>query len=211
MSNTPSDLTLAGLVHDLCNVFETINDAADLLDDDPKQVRLAATIRRSVNRGTRILNSFAESSRALHELDAILDGATESARDYLHAVRGPEIEFVRNVEGGLRLDGHPAAWERVFVNLFMNAAQAMDGGGTVEITARASDEGIEILVEDCGPGISPKVLPNIFQPRFSTRAKRSGLGLHIVQTIVKEHRGAVTASNRPSGQGARFHIQLPRP
>jgi signal transduction histidine kinase len=203
------DLTVEGLVHDLNNVFETINEAAELLDKDGKQSKLAGALRRSVRRGTRILGSFAEQSQASLDIDLILDGAVEFARDFLHAVKGPTIEFQRTIEEGLRLRGNPAGWERVFVNLFLNAAQAMDEGGEVTVTASRGDAGIEVLVSDNGPGISPKVLPNIFEPRFSTRAKRSGLGLHIVQTIVQKNGGTVSASNCPSGRGAMFHIVLP--
>jgi signal transduction histidine kinase len=99
------------------------------------------------------------------------------------------------------------------MNLFLNAAQAMAQaeqaeGGAVEITAYRIPEGIEIVVEDNGPGISAKVLPRIFEPGVSTRARRSGLGLAIVKTIVERHGGAITAANRPNAQGARFHIHL---
>lgn len=204
------DLTLEGLVHDLRNVLETISDAADVISTDPKHAKLAGAIRRSVQRGARMLTSFHESSLALLELDIILDMAIECSRDFIQAVKGPAIEFTREIEPGLRLRGNPAAWERVFMNLFLNAAQAMEGEGTVSITAREGEQGIEIIVEDSGPGISPKVLPRIFEPHFSTRAKRSGLGLHIVQTIVVQHGGEIAASNRPSGQGAMFRITLPR-
>jgi signal transduction histidine kinase len=209
-SQTPQDLTLAGLVHDLNNVFETIGEAAEMLSADAKHAKLAATIRRSVNRGSRILSSFFESSLAQLEFETIHDGAVEFATDFLRAVKGPAIEFPRSIDGGIRLNGNPAAWERVLINLFLNAAQAMDKDGTVEVTARQSESEIEITVEDDGPGISPRILPNIFEPHFSTRARRSGLGLHIVQTIVTQHGGTVVASNRPSGQGACFRISVPR-
>jgi signal transduction histidine kinase len=99
-------------------------------------------------------------------------------------------------------------------NLFLNAAQAIAQGGTedrgsIEIAAARAGSAIEITVADSGPGIHPKILPRIFEPRFSTRAKRSGLGLHIVQTIVRQNGGEVTAANRPSGEGAQFRITLP--
>jgi len=203
------DLTLEGLVHDLRNVLETISDAADLVTGDSKNLKLAATIRRNVQRGTRILASFHESSLALLDIDTILDNAIESAGEFVAAVHGPAISFSRKIESGLRLRGNPAAWERVFTNLFLNAAQAMEDDGTVEIAASHSEQSIEIRVEDSGPGISPKILPRIFEPHFSTRAKRSGLGLHIVQTIVQQHGGAIVASNRPQGRGAIFLITVP--
>ncbi|MBM3812732.1 MAG: HAMP domain-containing histidine kinase [Acidimicrobiia bacterium] len=209
-TQSPADLTLEGLVHDLNNVFETIQEAADLLAKDAKHARLAAALRRGVSRGTRILGSYLEYSQELLDFELILDTATEFAHDFLRAVKGPRIEFIRKLEPGLRLRGNPAAWERVLVNLILNAAQAMESDGTVEITATRTAASIEITITDDGPGISPKVLPQIFEPRFSTRAKRSGLGLHIVKTIVENNGGSVTAANGHSGRGAVFHIQLPQ-
>ena len=213
MAEHTKDLTLEGLVHDLNNIFETIQDAADLLAKDSRHARVAASLQRSVNRGSRLLSSFVEHTQASLDLDLILDNATEFARDFLQAVKGPRIDFVRNIEGGLRLRGNAASWERVFVNLFLNAAQAIgqtgeDAGGTLEITAARSEEGIRITVADDGPGISAKILPRIFEPGFSTRARRSGLGLHIVKTIVESNGGTVEASNCSSGKGAQFHIAL---
>lgn len=216
MSTTPApeetavqtDLTLEGLVHDLRNVFENIYQTSELLAKDPKYAKVAATLQRDATQGARILSSYFEQSQASLDLDAILDSATDFARDFVRLKRGMQLEFTRRIEDGIRLRGNAAAWERVFMNLFLNAAQAMEEGGTVEIAAARTPRGIEITVADDGPGISPKILPRIFEPRFSTRAKRSGLGLHIVKTIVEERGGEVEASNRPNGQGAQFLIVL---
>ena len=68
---------------------------------------------------------------------------------------------------------------------------------------------LQIEVCDSGPGIDPKILLNIFQPGFSTRSNSSGLGLHIVRTIVEEHGGSVSAANREDRQGAHFTIRIP--
>lgn len=210
MGENDADLTLEGLIHDLRNVFETIADSAEQISKDPKHTRAAGRIQRSVRQGDRILSSFVEQTQASLDLDVILDGALEFTRNFLQARVGPKIDFVRTIEPGLRLRGNPAAWERVLMNLFMNAAQALgENGGLIEITACRTEQGVEIIVADNGPGISPKILPRIFEPRFSTRAKRSGLGLHIVRTIVESSGGAVTACNRPNGQGAEIHINLP--
>lgn len=203
------DLTLEGLVHDLNNVFDTIQDAAEIISKDPKYSRLAATLRRSSARGSRILSSYFEHSQAGLELDQVLSHAIEFARDSLLAVKGPQFEFTLNLEPGLRLRGHPAAWERVFANLFLNAAQAKGADGMVVVSATRGPAGTEITVIDDGPGISLQNLPRIFEARFSTRAKRSGLGLHIARTIVEQNGGAITASNLPGGRGAQFHIVLP--
>jgi signal transduction histidine kinase len=66
---------------------------------------------------------------------------------------------------------------------------------------------VEIVVRDEGPGIAPEILAGIFKPHVSTRG--SGLGLHIVETIVKQDGGEVRASNRAEGRGAEFTITIP--
>lgn len=205
------DLTLAGLVHDLNNVFETLNEAAELLAADAKWAGLAAAIERSVERGRRLVDCYRESSASQADLDRTVHSAIEFTRDFLHAVHGPPIEFKSSIEPGFRISGGAANWERVFVNLFTNAAQAMPGGGTIEISARRAGSLIEIAVGDTGRGIPPEILPRIFQPRFSTKAAPSGLGLHIVESIVKENGGTVCASGRPDGPGAVFRIDVPAP
>jgi signal transduction histidine kinase len=210
MTDIDPNLSFEGLVHDLRNIFETILDTAETIGRDAKHLRAANRIQRCVQQGERMLSSLVEQKQASLDLDVILDDALEFARTFLQIRSGAKIEFVRSVEQGLRLRGNPAAWERVFMNLFLNAAQAMpEEGGTVEIKASRTDTAIEIDVSDNGPGISPKILPRIFEAHFSTRAKRSGLGLHIVKSIVESYGGQVAAANRPEGTGAFFHITLP--
>jgi signal transduction histidine kinase len=208
--NQQPDLDLEGLVHDLNNVFETITEAADLLQMDPSWRDLAATIHRSLDRGRRLVGSYVETTRGAQEFDEILDRAVEFTTDFLTAIHRPKITFERRVEADLRLPGTAASWERVLVNLFTNAAHAMQRGGTVEVTAaRTPDRGIELTVADEGTGIQDELLSKIFTPRFSTKSARSGLGLHIVASIVKGNGGTVTAANRETGKGAVFTIRLP--
>ncbi|MCC6539515.1 MAG: HAMP domain-containing histidine kinase [Bryobacterales bacterium] len=205
-----SDLSLDGLVHDLNNIFENLLQTSELLARDPKYAKAAASLQRNITQGQRILTSYFEQSQASLELETILDQATDFARDFVRLKRGTQLEFERRLEEGLRLRGNPAAWERVFMNLFLNAAQALEGDGVVEIAAARTPRGVEITVSDNGPGISPKILPRVFEPGVSTRAKRSGLGLHIVKSLVEQFGGTVEAANRPNGQGAMFLIVLPQ-
>lgn len=202
------DFTLAALVHDLKNVFETIGEAAELLADDQRWSEVAAAIDRAVERGQRITNSFQEAAGTF-ELDAILGNAIQSTTDFLLASRTPSLDFVRNVEPGIRLAGRPASWERVFLNLFLNSAREMRKGGTIEISAARRGETVEILVTDTGPGIPNEILGQIFRRGFSTDRSRTGLGLSIVEAIVREHGGEVIAGNRDDRNGARIAITVP--
>ena len=204
-----TDLTLEGLVHDLNNVFETISEAADLLESDPKWAKVAGAIHRSVSRGQRIVGSYSASTRAEQEFGAILETSIEFARDLLAAVRAPAVEFV--CEPGTQVVGSTASWERVLLNLFMNAAQAMKQGGVISITASRKGNETEICVADSGPGIPPEILPQIFEPHFSTKSASPGLGLHIVKSLVSQNGGSVSARNRTDASGAAFHIRIPFP
>ena len=100
----------------------------------------------------------------------------------------------------------------MFANLFLNAAQAMRKPGRIEIGAEQGDGSLKITVADNGPGIPVDILPRVFRAHVSTNtnnARRSGLGLHIVLTIVKKYSGRVTAANRENRTGAVFTILLP--
>lgn len=200
---------LAGLAHDLNNVFETIAEAAELLSDEKHSQPLAAAIARSVERGRRLVDGLADQHLAPIDLAVVVDRAADFVRDLTGLLGRPEVCVLRQFDPGLHLRGPGSEWERVFMNLFLNAAQAMPAGGVITVHALSQSGGHEIHVADEGPGISAEILPRIFEPNFSTRRQHPGLGLHIVDTIVRRHGGAIRAANRSTRSGARFSILLP--
>jgi len=196
-----ADLTLEGLVHDLNNVFQTIAESAELLEEDPRWEKLAHTLQRSAGRGHRIAHSILETNRSATELAPIIENASQFCQDYLECANGPKMDFCSEIDAEFRLKGDAAGWERVFVNLFLNSAQA--GAKNVRIRAQGS----EIVVSDDGPGIAVELLPTIFNPRVSTKSIISGLGLYVVQSIVEQNGGSVMAGNGMAG-GAVFTLSL---
>ncbi len=99
--------------------------------------------------------------------------------------------------------------KRVFINLFENAVEAMGGKGRITVAAAMTTAGMaRISVCDDGPGVSAEDVPKLFQPDFSRKKKKSGLGLAIVQRIIKDHGGSIRAENNQP-RGARFIIELP--
>lgn len=196
-----AELNLEGLIHDLNNVFQAISDSAGLIASDAKWKRVAATLERGVERGRRIAGSIVESSRASTELALVVESAFESASDYLECTHGPTVEFESRVEAGFRLPGSAAAWERVLVNLFLNAAEA----GAKRVAVCASER--EISIDDDGAGIAQDLLPRIFEPHVSSKSGLSGMGLSIVQSIVEKNGWHVSARNREAG-GASFTINV---
>ncbi len=201
------DLTLAGLAHDLNNVFQTLVDAADLLSEDPRWEPLSATILRSVGRGKMIAAGIRAGGGPGTPFEQILGHAISFVEDAIDAARGPQIRFTCDVEPGILLGGN-WAWERVLINLFLNSMRAMPRGGTIYVAARHRGEAIEIAVSDEGSGIPPEIARDLFAPHVSGSAS-TGLGLHIVETIVTQDGGHIRAGNRPDGPGAEFVITLP--
>lgn len=102
--------------------------------------------------------------------------------------------------------------EQVLVNLFVNAADAMDahGGGTLHVSTAAEDGALAVRVTDTGPGIPADKLADIWAPFYTTKelGRGTGLGLSISKEIIEGHGGTITAENRPEG-GALFCIRLP--
>jgi two-component system, NtrC family, nitrogen regulation sensor histidine kinase NtrY len=99
--------------------------------------------------------------------------------------------------------------KRVFINLFENAVEAMGGRGRILVAAKMTASGMaQIEVADEGPGIAAEDVPKLFEPEFSRKKTKSGLGLAIVLRIIKDHRGTISVSkNEP--HGARFTVELP--
>jgi len=205
--NQATDLTLPCLVHDLNNIFQTLVEAADLLAVDPRWAPVSAVILRSIEPGKGITDSMQQVEQEPATFEAILGNAIAFTQDSLIGGRSPAVRFVCDVEPGIELR-RTWAWERVLINLFSNAVRAMPEGGTIYVSATTANDRAEILVRDEGAGIAPELLADLFRPHVSTKAL-GGLGLHIVETIVKQDDGEVMASNCPDGRGAEFRISIP--
>ncbi len=189
MKNDP--LSMAGLVHDLNNVFQTLVGVAMQLEENPESAELAATVLRSVERGQRIATGMQNGNASSADFAAILDRAEGFLTDFQAAARGPAVRIARSVDPGIELDGQ-WAWERVLINLFLNSGRAMPGGGTICVTARNGRQGVEIVVADEGSGIAEEVREHLFEPHVSAHGS-TGLGLNIVRSIVLANGGEIRA------------------
>jgi signal transduction histidine kinase len=100
--------------------------------------------------------------------------------------------------------------QQVFINIILNAIDAMPGGGTLGIDVTAEDKDVVVGISDTGTGIKPQHLPHIFDPFFTTKGigKGTGLGLSISYAIIKEHGGHISVSSEV-GRGTRFSIRVP--
>jgi signal transduction histidine kinase len=120
------------------------------------------------------------------------------------------ISVSHNLNGrSLNVSGDPQLLYQAFLNIFVNAIQSMQGGGSVTVQVSEEKEWYIIGIEDTGCGISQETLSRIFDPFFSTKDKGSGLGLSIVRKIFEGHNGSIWIES-VEGTGTKVFVKLPR-
>jgi signal transduction histidine kinase len=219
----------ASLAHEIKNPLAGIGGAVQVMgeelpDDHPRKAimqEVLAQVHR-LDRTVRDLLALARPGRpevAPCDVHQVLD------RTLILLAENPEAKEVRVVRayqpGIPALDADSKLLGQVFLNLILNAVQAMPEGGqiTIRTTLRDADGAdgeahqgtgriLEIAVSDTGPGIPPEAIEDIFTPFVSTKRRGTGLGLSVSRRIVEEHGGWVTAES-PSGEGATFRVCLP--
>ena len=108
-----------------------------------------------------------------------------------------------------RVSGNEGKLQQVFTNLFLNARDAMNGGGRLLVRTETEDGQVVINIVDTGIGMDEKTLKHIYEPFFSKKSlKGTGLGLAITYTIIQEHKGSIDVFSE-EGKGTHFQIKLP--
>jgi signal transduction histidine kinase len=166
-----------------------------------------------IHRIVRDLHAF---SRVEDEPDGVTDvnAAVESALTMLRNELRYRAEVKRHLAATRLVGGSSARIGQVFLNLILNAAQALPEGelrrNRLVVRSHDDDDGVVVEVEDNGPGIPPEVLPRIFESFFTTKPPGvgTGLGLSISREIVRSAGGEIEAESRP-GRGALFRVRLP--
>jgi PAS domain S-box-containing protein len=211
-----------GVSHEFNNFLASISGFAQLaqIARKPEDVqRATAIIIEQAERATQVTQNllrFAGSAKGTPreeiELSALLDRSLMLVEKDVEKAR---IRIVRDYADAPAIESTPISLEQVLVNLYLNARDAMESGGTMTVKAKARGEFCAIEVEDQGPGIPEEDLHRIFEPFYTTkgaigrgRQKGLGLGLAISHGLVKELGGEIRAENLPEG-GTRFTILLP--
>ncbi len=208
---------VAGIAHELNNPLTGILVLSSLLAEtenlDPTRREDVETIVRESQRCARIVGGLLDFAKAsppqkiLADLHDIMDStlALIGTQSIFHDVR-IEKRYT---------DALPRAWvdpnqiEQVFINILINAGQAMDGGGTLTIETGPEVDAIWVRIADTGCGIPREHLQKIFDPFFSTKENRgTGLGLSVSYGIIENHGGTIEVESRV-GVGTVFTIRLP--
>ena len=120
------------------------------------------------------------------------------------------IEIVRNYGEIPKVECHSGRINQVFMNLLLNACQAIPNSGKISITTQLSDGQLELIVEDDGEGIDEKKIDRIFEPFYTSKpvGTGTGLGLSISYAIIQQHNGIIKVESE-KGKGTRFIIRMP--
>jgi signal transduction histidine kinase len=204
------------VVHDLRNPLASIYAGSEMLVDNdlpPRQVkRLAKNMYRASRGVMEILQELLTAARneprevAVCPLSDIVMTAWQGLSLRSEAA---EVQFDCNVPPALELAVDRAPMERVFHNLFENALEAMDGRGTIRVSADIADDSVSVHVWDTGRGIHPDLRRSLFQP-FATRGKTGGLGLGLAlsrQTVIAN--GGDLWADFHCTSGSHFVVRLP--
>ncbi|HSG07931.1 MAG TPA: HAMP domain-containing sensor histidine kinase [Longimicrobiales bacterium] len=141
-----------------------------------------------------------EGPRSLVDLRELMEG--------LASQHGSDTVPVRVTGEATMVDAHYDALERAFRNLLVNAVEAQESGGSVDVSVSHADGMAHVFVEDRGPGVPPELKNEIWNPDVTTKHRGTGLGLAIVRQTMMHHGGSVDVHDR-SGGGASFRVSLP--
>jgi two-component system, NtrC family, sensor kinase len=154
------------------------------------------------------LRNFGRIDRAEIDFADLHEGLDSTIAILAHELRPLNIQ---REYGQLPLvECHPQQLNQVFMNIIMNARQATPDGGTITVLTRVAGEQVEVVVQDTGSGIPPENVARIFEPGFTSKGGRMGmgLGLAICQQIMEQHGGRIRVESSP-GAGSTFTLALP--
>ena len=212
----------SGVAHDFNNSLAAILGRAQLLRrqvGDPALVRnldIIQTAAEDAAATVRRIQTFARKSAVkefeLVDVAGLLNDATEITRTRWQneaRIRGLEYEVKLDTDRGHFTYGSASELREVFVNIIVNAVDAMPRGGKLLITCRRIDNRLQLHFSDNGVGMPDDVQQKIFEPFFSTKgAQGTGLGLSVSYSIIERHSGSISVVSEP-GKGACFTIDLP--
>ena len=215
---TSLGLLAAGVAHEVNTPLAVISNYIQMLAkqipaDDPRQKTIERIVKQTF-RASEIVNNLLNFSRTggTQPVDVDLNSVLEETLTLVqHPFKAASITVVRNYAQPLPVVlGSTTRLQQVFLNLFMNARDAMPGGGMLEVRTGAHNGSVEVEVVDTGAGIPPEHLHRIFDPFFTTKAtgRGTGLGLSVSYGIIKEHAGKVDVRSTP-GKGTSFRLEFP--
>src|SRR5881296_3516204 len=215
---TSLGLLAAGVAHEVNTPLAVISNYIQMLakqmpEGDPRHSIIEKIVKQTF-RASEIVNNLLNFSRTgLAEAgDVDVNRVVEETLSLMaHPLKISHIQVVKQLGEPLpAVRGSANKLQQVFLNLFLNARDAMPSGGLLEVRTAAHNGSVEIEVADTGAGIAREHINRIFDPFFTTKAsgRGTGLGLSVSYGIIKEHAGKIDVRSTP-GKGTSFHVEFP--
>jgi signal transduction histidine kinase len=203
----------ASMAHEIKNGMVAIKTFVDLLAQKNQEAELTEVVGRELQRINAIVTQMlrfaapkAAASATVHTHD-LLD---HSLRLLQHQIGAKMISLQRNYQAAPDiLHGDDAQLQQVFMNLLLNAIEAMSTNGVLTVSTKiAGGKQLQIQIQDTGAGIAPENIARLFEPFFTTKKDGTGLGLAISKRIALEHHGAIEVRSEIA-KGSTFTLSLP--
>lgn len=206
----------AGIAHEVNNPLQPILNCLEVAIEDIENNQLVdmeslRVAEREVQRIKTIVSKLLDFSRPstaesvpvdlhdlVHEVLLLTNRQLERMKVRVHT----KLEPVRAPTGA------PSQLKQVLLNLVLNAAESMPGGGDIRIEVRPDHDGVALRIADTGVGMDQQTMARIFEPFYTTKGKGTGLGLAVTYGIIQGHGGEIKVESQP-GQGSSFTVWLP--
>ena len=210
----------AGIAHEINNPLNNISLTAEvLLEDLPnlacsERMDMVRDILVQSDRAREVVHHLLEFSRTRKsnimepvDLVALMESSITLVKNQFRL--GGIVYRYDHPDKAVLVNGNPNQLQQVLVNLMLNAVQAMQPDGRLDLAVSAREKEALIVVSDTGAGIAPEALNHIFDPFFTTKNEGTGLGLSLSYAIVKDHSGDIKVESEP-GKGTTFRLTFPR-
>jgi signal transduction histidine kinase len=206
----------AGVSHEIGNPLASISSLVqELLTEDGSSFLKGSlnTIHQHVNRIARIVRNLGDFAR-MYPRQRVPTSLRDILQNTMDLVRFDKnfkkIEVVTDVQSVRPVKIDPDQMQQVFLNLLLNARDAMPEGGKLDISMKESDGSVRMVFADTGTGIETEVKDKVFDPFFTTKgpSRGTGLGLSICYSIIKDHGGTIEVESEQN-KGTKFIITLP--
>lgn len=205
----------AGMAHEIRNPLGSIRGTAEILRDalpeDNRFTEFAGILVSEADRLNKVVEDFLDFARPgshaqnIFQINSVLHEVLQFSQQQ---AKKSHVKIDWNEQELPPVIGDAGQFKQVFLNLILNALQAMQQGGTLWIESEITDCGkIQLKFTDTGTGIPPEDLDKVFNPFFTTKSGGTGLGLAITYRIIQNHCGSIKVENRPEG-GAEFVLTL---
>jgi two-component system sensor histidine kinase PilS (NtrC family) len=206
----------ANIAHEIRNPLASLKGAIEMLREDraakEQKERLTEIALKEMERLNGIITDFLMYSTpkaaefSAFDLSLVLDNTLELLKNTASARN--DISITKDFDGPLFVNADRQKMHQVFLNLGMNALEAMPDGGELSVSTMRTGSSFEVVFKDTGTGIQQKNIEKIFYPFFTTKDEGTGLGLAIAYRIIEEHKGKINVISKP-GEGTVFKVIIP--